>query len=102
MLAAVPNSFASSANEWVIEPSPVPLAERTIFDLQRPLLKVYPPGAHTLRFVFSPMTFFTFVKHVMGLDIRVPLQSTRKCGALWPDVLASVEGAEQVQEKARR
>jgi len=54
MLAAVPHSFASSAKEWVIEPSPVPkLAERTIVDLQRPLLKVYPPGAHTLRFVVT-------------------------------------------------
>jgi len=39
----VPHSFASFANEWVIEPSPVAkLVERTIFDLQRPLLKVYP------------------------------------------------------------
>src|SRR5678815_607410 len=50
MLAAVPHSFASSAKEWVIEPSPVPkLAERTIVDLQRPLLKAYPPGAHASR-----------------------------------------------------
>ena len=37
------HSFAPFANEWVIEPAPVPkLVERTIFDLQRPLLKVYP------------------------------------------------------------
>ena len=117
MLAAVPNSFASSANEWVIEPSPVPLAERTIFDLQRPLLKVYPPGAHTLRFVFSPMTFFTgcpktsltlrspasrtsgvkgtpwgrFVSHVLGLDSTlrcVGLRHNRSASGLQSNCLA--------------
>jgi hypothetical protein len=39
----VPHSFASFANEWVIEPSPIPkVFDRTTLGLQRPILKVYP------------------------------------------------------------
>src|SRR6185312_15312910 len=42
-LCRVPHSFASFANEWVIETYSIPeLLVRTIFDLQGPLLKVYP------------------------------------------------------------
>jgi len=86
----VPHSFAPFASEWVIETFPIPeLLVRTIFDLQGPLLKVYPHCSWfsiKVRPKAAPFPMFRLL-HQAPLH-RVPVHVTQLLNplALAPDI----------------